>query len=195
MGRCYNWSERMVGNPNIRSIIKTGPTTELGKFKVSLNALKDGKRSRIPAEAMEVFNFWKSLDKKQINELIELKNFSIILKEITIPAIIEKVTLNEQLTKKELDTLRLWKETIVDLHKLKYGDKKVIEHQVTVADIRRQMMSDKKIIDAEVLSNDPIRQSDDNSGSGEDGPGQDGSDTGDNKIIEEKQESSEHNES
>ena len=184
-----------VGNPNIRSIVKTGPTTELGKFRVSLNALKDGKRARIPPEAMEVFNWYKSLDKKELNEILELKNVSFILKQIMLSAILQKIMNNEQLNKKELDTLRLWKETIVDLHKLKYGDKKVIEHQVTVADIRRQMMSDKKIIDAEVLSNDPIRQSDDNSGSGEDGPGQDGSDTGDNKIIEEKQESSEHNES
>ena len=39
-----------VGNPNIKDIVKTGPTTELGKFKVSLNALKHGRRTEIPKE-------------------------------------------------------------------------------------------------------------------------------------------------
>ena len=183
----------MVGNPNIRSIVKTGPTTELGKFRVSLNALKDGKRARIPPEAMEVFNWYKSLDRKKLNEILELKNVSFILKQIMLPAILQKIMNNEQLNKKELDTLRLWKETIVDLHKLKYGDKKVVEHQVSVIDIIKQMKSDKKIIDAEVLY-DPVRQGSDNSGSGEDGLGQDRSDTGNTKLIEAKQESSEHNE-
>ena len=182
----------MVGNPNIRSIVKTGPTTELGKFRVSLNALKDGKRARIPPEAMEVFNWYKSLDRKKLNEILELKNVSFILKQIMLPAILQKIMNNEQLNKKELDTLRLWKETIVDLHKLKYGDKKVVEHQVSVIDIIKQMKSDKKMIDAEVLY-DPVRQSPDNSGSGEDGLGQDGSNARDTKSIEEMQENSEHN--
>ena len=185
----------MVGNPNIRSLVKTGPTTELGKFRVSLNALKHGRKSQIPPEHIELFQWWKSLDKKEINELLELKNVSFLIKQLMLPAILQKIMSSEQLNKKELDTLRLWKETIVDLHKLKYGDKKVIEHQVTVADIRRQMMSDKKIIDAEVLSNEPVRQSDDNSGSGEDGTRQDGSNADDNESIEETpaQDDSEHN--
>ena len=172
-----------VGNPNIKDIVKTGPTTELGKFKVSLNALKHGRRTEIPKEALEVYNWYKSLDRNELNEILELKNVSFIMKQLLLPVILQKIMNSESLNKKELDTLRLWKETIVDLHKLKYGDKKVIEHQVTVADIRRQMMSDKKIIDAEVLY-DPVRQSPDNSGSGEDGLGQDGSNTGDNGYTE-----------
>lgn len=143
----------MVGNPNIRELIKTGPTTEIGKFKITLNALKDGKRSRIPPELMELYNWYKSLDRNEIDELIELKNMSFILKQVTMPAILQKLLNNEQLSKKELDAIRLWKETIVDLHKLKYGDKKVIESKITYEDVRKQIFSDKTIIDAEVIEN------------------------------------------
>ena len=54
-----------------------------------------------------------------------------------------------------MDMIRLLKESYVDVHKLQFGDKKVVEHRITQEDLRNQMFSGKIIIDAEMLKSEP----------------------------------------
>ncbi len=145
-------------NPRMAEIGKlpSPAKTEFGKFFRDLSRFK---RERVPSELLELFDFCKGIDNtKNANYLVELNNLYKVIQKIMMPTLIDRLLHGEKLSKVDIDALRLVKDTLVESHKLKYGDKKVIENIVTVADIRRQMMSDKKIIDAEVLSDEPISQ-------------------------------------
>ena len=134
---------------------QTGPKTKIGKFRMSLNAVRGNKSNKymdIPEEIRDLYNWAKQYDTKELNELIELKNIYFVIQNAQIPEILKKALNNESLSKKDIDALRLMADINVSSHKLKYGDKKTVEHHVNVDDIRKQMMSDKKIIDAEVLN-------------------------------------------
>ena len=137
-----------------------------------------------------------------------MKNLGQALKALSLPSLIDRLKHGEVPNKKELELLNLLERTLVDSHKLEFGDKRVIELNVTVSDIRRQMMSEslireidkkgyqsdanrryrQKVIDAEVENE--LRQNTDSSGSGEDNSRQDGSDNRNTENVEEKQESS-----
>ena len=153
------------GNPNIGEIAKelsTGPKTELGKFRASLNALRgypsNPYADKIPPEIRELYEWIKGYDTKQLNELLELKNMYSVLKDASVPTLLQKVINNEQLSKKDLDTFRLAMEMLVNSHKLRFGDKHIVEHKISVEDIRKQMMSDTEIIDAKFEVKDDLRQ-------------------------------------
>ena len=206
----------MAGNPNIReaSKLSTGPRTEIGKFRSSMNAVRGNRSNKfmdIPKRVRELYNFFKDKDTKQINQLMELKNLAQTFKALSIHSIIERLELGEVPNKREMDLLRLWKETLVDTHKLEFGDKRVIEHNVTVSDIRRQMMLknitseiDKKKYNAEAQQrfrekkkNDEViegefRQDSNNSGSGENAFGQRHGDGEDLEVPEDLQEDSQY---
>ena len=142
-------------NKNLANEIKTGPTSEIGKFRTSLNAVRGNKSNKamdIPVEIRDLYNWAKQFDTKELNELLEMKNIYFVLQNAQLPELVKKAQNNEPLSKKDIDALRLMADINVNSHKMKYGDKKVIDHHVTVDDIRNQMRSDKKIIDAEVLN-------------------------------------------
>lgn len=161
------------GNPNIALIGKmpSPAKTPIGQLRRNIKLFNRDYVAQYSPECLDLYDWLCANDTRRLDYLLELKNLYSVLQTATFPQILDKITNRDPLSKKDIDSLRLIKEVLVDSHKLKYGDKKIIENIVTVADIRKQMMSDKKIIDAEVL-NDTIRQSPDNSGSGEDGLGQ-----------------------
>ncbi len=146
---------KVGGNPNM-DLAKHG--AKGGKSKSPIGAMKRDiakfSRSWIAEhdpQLLELFDFYKGNDTRGIDYLLELKNLSLVLKQIALPALIDKLMKGETPTRSELDLIKLLKETWTESHKLKYGDKKVIEHLVTVADIRKQMRSDKKIISAQAI--------------------------------------------
>ena len=157
-------------NPNIKTIPRTGPTSEIGKFRTSLNAVRGNKSNKynsISTKMRKLYEFFKQYNTEEINHLMQFKKLIQIFEEISFPAMVERMEKGQVPNKREMDMLRLLKESYVDVHKLEFGDKKVIEHQVSVHDLRKQMFSDKVIIDAEVLRNESIRQDLDRSGRGE----------------------------
>lgn len=136
------------GNPNMDVVGKgSSPAkTETGKFFRDVIKFN---RERVPTELLELFDWCNKLDKKKVDYLIELKNLYSVLQTAMVPTLIEKLTKGQMLDKKELDGLRLLKDIMTESHKLKYGDKKVIENIVSVSDIRKVMLtSDKKILTA-----------------------------------------------
>ena len=143
------------GNPNIAEEGRkpTPPKTEIGKFKQNL-ALNKYKGKDIPKELVELYDWYRCISKNEIDYLLELKNIYGVVKGGILKVLLAKSESGVGLSRTEIDQLRLAVDIMEKSHKLKYGDKKTIEHAVTVSDIRRQMRSDVKIINAEVLDAD-----------------------------------------
>ena len=159
-----NSNPRIHINENLANEIKTGPTSEIGKFRTSLNAVRGNKTNKynnIPPKIRELYNFFKQYNSEEINHLMQFKKLIQLFEEISFPAMVERMEKGQVPNKREMDMLRLLKESYVDVHKLEFGDKKVIEHQVSVHDLRKQMFSDKVIIDAEVLKSEPVEETQD----------------------------------
>lgn len=173
---------REGGNPNIAEIGKqpSPAKTPEGKFMRNLSHFK---RENIPFELLNLYDFYKRLDTKKIDYLVELKNVYLVIQQAMLPTLVDKLTHGEMLNRKELDALRLIKDTLVESHKLKFGDKQVIENIVSVADIRKHMMKGKKIVEAEVKPVEPIPQDLDRSrrGEGDRSPRKDNEDNEDNQ--------------
>ena len=72
-----------------------------------------------------VYNWIFSLDKTKLKEIVELENMFVLLKGTTEDRIYGKLVTNKQIDKTDLAHLKLLKELLVDLNRLKYGDKKV----------------------------------------------------------------------
>ena len=180
-------------NMNIGNEIKPGPTTEIGKFRSSLNAVRGNKSNKfnnIKPELRELYMWFKGKNTDEINSLLQLKKISMLFDEISFPALIDRIQKGEAPTKREMEILRLAKETHVDIHKLEFGDKHVVEHKVTYKDVMKQLNSDTEIIEADFMEvKDEIRQNPDSGGSGADGLRQDGINTGTDKSPEEIQKS------
>ena len=181
-----------IGNPNIANEIKTSAKTPIGKFRRDIVKFSREYIEQRSPELLELFDWCRALDTKQIDYLLELKNIYSVLQQSELPAIYQKLIHSEPLSKRDIETFRLLKDILVESHKLKYGDKKVIERIVTYEDVRNAIFSDHKIIEAEVIQNVGIRQSSIDSGCGEDKLRQDGIDKRDNKCPDEIQESEEH---
>lgn len=163
---------RTGGNPDIATAPKPGATSEIGKFKISLNAYKGSKKprhisQRVPDNLVELYNWYKEISTKEINVLLEIQNMYKVMKEGMMDKLADKILSNETLTKKDLDHLKLIKDTLVDLHKLKYGDKKTVEHKIDMRDVRKAIFSEnpKKII--EVNENGTVSQDMDRGGRGQ----------------------------
>ena len=129
--------------------------TPIGKFVSYMSRLR---REIIPPEMIEIFDFFKGMTTKDINYLHELVNLYEVTKTIMLPSLANKLIKGESLTKTEIDGIRLLKDTLVESHKLKYGDHKVIERIVTADDLRKQIFSDKKIIDVEAVSEEKLNK-------------------------------------
>jgi len=86
-----------------------------------------------------ISNWIFSKETKQLKEILELENLFKLLKGTTDRIIYEKKVLeNQEFTKTDLAYFKLLKETLVDLNRLKYGDKKV-NVNVGYDDIREMM--------------------------------------------------------
>lgn len=140
-----------VGNPNLATVQKTSAKTEVGKF---FRDLPKFSRDKIPNELIELYDFVMGLDTKKVNYLLEMTNLYKVLQKAMIPTLIEKLSNGESPNRKELDALRLLKDIMSESHKLKYGDKKVIENVVSIVDIRKHMMKDKKVVEVEATVDD-----------------------------------------
>jgi hypothetical protein len=140
-------------NPNIGEAPKPSAVTEIGKFKRNLN-LNKYKGKDIPDELIDLYDWYRCLSKREVDYLLELKNIYQVVKGGMFKVLLEKAESGKGLNRTELDQLRLAVDILEKSHKLKYGDKKVIERVVNIDDIRRQMFSDKKIVKAEVLQDD-----------------------------------------
>ena len=123
----------------------------IAKFKQDLSKFSRDRVSQYSPELLPLFDWFNKMDRNHIDYLLELKNVYSLIQNAMLPGLVDKLTHGESLNKKDLDALRLLKDILADSHKLKFGDKKVIEKVVTIDDIRRQMTSDKKIIDAKVI--------------------------------------------
>ena len=147
---------------NIGKAPKSTAKTPIGKFKRDLIKFSRNKIESYSPELLPLYDWYNQMDKRQIDYLLELKNVYSVLQEAALPSLIDKIHHGEQLNKKDLDALKLIKEILVESHKLKYGDKHVVENIVTYKDVVKQLKSDKTIIDAEVLN---VTQNMDRSGS------------------------------
>ena len=146
-------------NPDIKNFGQKGglatSSNPISKFRRELGKFK---REKVPYELLSLYDWYKGLDKREIDYLLEIKNMYKLLQDITLPRLIDKALHGEDLTKNDIQKFKLLTDMMEKSHKLKYGDKKVIEKVVTYDDVRRQMFSDKKIINAKVISDEPISQ-------------------------------------
>lgn len=155
-----------VVNMDIKNTPKPGPLTTIGKFRASLNSYKAKGTTKIPEEIKELFEWALSMNTSELNELTELKNLYKVIKQNSAATIMDKMIAGEELNKRDIEILKLLKDTLVDTHKLKYGDKKTIEHKVTALDLRNAIFAptpNKKVIHAKVLKtggdeNDDVSQ-------------------------------------
>ena len=133
---------------------KPGPTTSVGKFRAALNAYKGNRHTKVPKEIRELYEFSLSKSTAELNELSEIKNLYKVLKSSATATMFEKFLSGEKPNKQDLELAKLLHTMMVDSHKLKYGDKKVIENVISVKDVRAAIYSEKpfykKIVDAKV---------------------------------------------
>ena len=129
---------------------QTGPTTEAGKFKVSLNAWKGGDHSptneymnRIPKDVKEVYTWFKKLKITEFEYLFDMKGIYEGLKGNTQlnEDIQRKLMTGEKLSSDERDQFRLLVEILEKLQKLEHGEKR-LNINADLKDIRDAMFPD-----------------------------------------------------
>lgn len=157
------------GNPNIIEDTKnkTGPTSEAGKFRASLNAIKHierayGKRSVRMQELNEVmkdmgleypkveealslkkqFISWiKSKTGEELSEIQKLETIIDLLDSDMSMRVMHKLKEGIPLYDEDLKLIRLLKETLETTHRMKFGDKHIHAH-LSYDDIRKAMFDD-----------------------------------------------------
>lgn len=123
------------------------PKYDIGKWKNSIACMK---LENVPPPLLELFHWVKSIKTKDVEPLLELKNFYKLMKASSFKQLVERLLSGKVPTPQEIKYLRLIKDTIVDMNKMEFGEKTVVEHEINVKDIRRAMMADhKKIVDVE----------------------------------------------
>ena len=127
----------------------TGPTSDVGKFRTSLNSWKGRDSSptnkymhRIPEEVRNLYSWFKGLTKDDREFLFELKGIYEVLKgNLQNSKFTEKVMSGEQLSRTELEQIKLMIDALEKAHKMKYGEKKINIH-ADLKDIRDAMFDD-----------------------------------------------------
>ena len=146
-------------NPDIKNFGQKGglatSSNPISKFRRELGKFK---REKVPYELLSLYDWYKGLDKREIDYLLEIKNMYKLLQDITLPRLIDKALHGEDLTKNDIQKFKLLTDMMEKSHKLKYGDKKVIEKVVTMKDVRKAIFADKKVIDVKVINNGPVSQ-------------------------------------
>ena len=133
---------RPGGNPNIREISKlsTGPRTEVGKLKNSVVRVTTGQQISPDSRASRAVGYDGTKGKLQayhnfvsfilghpIKTLSEIERMEGLLAvmQTNLMDIIQKQEEGKGTTDKDRKDMYLMKDTLVELHKLKYGEKKV----------------------------------------------------------------------
>lgn len=152
------WVRNPEGNPNLKDEIKTGPKTKIGKLRNSLHGVKRKNCTVINPESMaaKAVGFDKSKERLQayhnfvsfvleqpIKTLSEIERLEglLAMMEISFSKILTRLEAGESLSDKDRKDFFLMKDTLVDLHKIKYGEKKV-NIEIKYKDIRDQMFPD-----------------------------------------------------
>lgn len=168
-----------IPNMNIGNVPKITAKTPIGKFRRDLGKFS---REKIPNELLELFDWYKGLDTREINYVLELKNMYSVLKDISIKKLIEKQESGKGMSQTEINQFRLLMDIMEKSHKLKYGDKKIIENIISVKDVRAAIYSEnlskKKIVEAEVI----------NDGNGKSSKEHDSKDEGESKESQDRPE-------
>lgn len=153
---------RPGGNPNIREISKksTGPKTEMGKLKVSMNAAKTLDQAKGLDKAIEetgikfkktgeavalkkMFLSWfKTKSGKELTEIEKLEEVITILEADSTARVMRKLEKGLPLDSSDLKEIRLLKECLTASHELKFG-KKNINLSASYNDIREMMFGEK----------------------------------------------------
>jgi len=157
------------GNPNIRDAYmkSTGPTTEMGKFRASLNSSKEltkytninqmgdslvckmmkeaGVDFSIPKKALELRNLFviwaRYYNGKELSEIQQIDQLIQIIDTDMSQRVMEKLNMGIALDDGDLKLMRLLKETLESSHRMKFGEKKV-NINVGYNDIRKMMFPD-----------------------------------------------------
>lgn len=152
---------RPGGNPNILEISKksTGPTSEIGKLKVSMNAVKSGGDSKVldkilkeagitfkkASEAISLkklfISWFKSLSGKELTEIDKLDEVITILEADTANRVMGKIAKGIPLDEDDVKLIRLLKDCLSTSHELKFGKKQLNVH-ASYNDIRQMMFDD-----------------------------------------------------
>lgn len=151
---------------NIGEIAKkcaTGPKTEMGKLRCSMNAIKKGSQlnqlgdskmtlilkkygrqfenTKKKVEEMEAFKMiFDTFGTKGMNEIESMLDVIKILKTDLAGRAMEKISLGVPLDSEDLKTIKILKESIESSHRMKHG----VKHVSLTADLKdiRQMMLD-----------------------------------------------------
>lgn len=143
---------RPGGNPDIKNEAHKGAAerTELGKFRVSLNAWKGGSKTnlylnkRIPPEVIDLYDWFKGLTEKDRDFLFELQGIYDILKANLLNGEIPKKVLSgEKLSRTEMEQFKLLVDITEKHQKMKYGEKK-ININLSYKDVVDRMFPDDK---------------------------------------------------
>ncbi len=158
------------GNPNILEDIegkRTGPKTEIGKLKTSLNSVKhtgtastlnqhgDSKITQMMKKAGVDFSkvedaiekrnlftiFIKSKSTEELTEIQRLDTVIQILESDIAVRAMKKLEEGVPLSDEDVRIIKLLKETLEASHKLKFGDKHLHAH-IGYDDIRKMMFED-----------------------------------------------------
>jgi len=145
---------REGGNPDIKDHAhKGGPKTKIGKLKVSLQPNATPSVDSIAAKAVgfdgtkeklqAYHNFVSFVLGHPIKTLTEIERLEGMMgmMEINFNKIVERLEKGEELSDKDRKNMFLVKDTLVDIHKLKYGEKK-ININADLKDIRDLMMQE-----------------------------------------------------
>jgi len=137
------------GNPNIADAYakSTGPITDVGKFRTSLNSYtgndtNESRQRKIPQEVKNLYVWFKNLTKEDREFLFEMQGIYDILKvNIQNSGLRQKVESGELLTRAERDQINMMMEALEKAHKMKYGEKRV-NINADLKDIRDYMFDE-----------------------------------------------------
>ena len=121
------------GHPQTLNRGNPGKRSPLATFKIAHNAVKtypvpEGvELSNEPnVYRPDLFANWvRSRTTKELQEVIELQNLVKLMKGDENQRVFKKLQLNQKLTSEDMGYINFVKETLIDIHKLKYGEKRV----------------------------------------------------------------------
>jgi len=140
------------GNPRILEIQKLtrGPSTDLGKLVVSAiryngKALqKKFEKAGLSLDAFKAFQFFiRTQQTKGLNEITRMEDLINLLESDLAMRAMLKIEKGVALDQEDIKQIRVLKEAIVDLHKMKYGEK-TLNVTASYRDIQDMMFGNPK---------------------------------------------------
>lgn len=145
------WNPNPKGNPNIGEISKktsTGPKSEEGKLRIqaSHNRGKElenkFKKAGLSMEAYKLFSFFvRSHQTKGLQEITRLEDVIGVLETDFSMRALSKIEQGLPLDPDDIKQIKLLKESLVDLHKMKYGEKR-LNVNASYQDIQNMMFGE-----------------------------------------------------